>query len=35
VIRPLVSERLGLGDVAGGLQRLADGMTVGRIAFIP
>jgi NADPH2:quinone reductase len=35
VIRPLVSERLGLGDVADGLQRLADGMTVGRIAFLP
>ena len=35
VIRPLVGERLGLGDVAAGLQRLADGMTVGRIAFLP
>jgi NADPH:quinone reductase len=34
VIRPLVSERLGLGDVAAGLQRLADGETVGRIAFL-
>jgi NADPH2:quinone reductase len=35
VIRPLVSERLSLGDVADGLQRLAEGMTVGRIAFLP
>jgi NADPH:quinone reductase len=34
-IRPLVSERLPLEDVAAGLQRLADGDTVGRIVFIP
>ena len=30
-IRPLVGERLGLAEVASGLQRLADGDTVGRI----
>jgi NADPH:quinone reductase len=35
LIRPLVSERLGLGDVAEGVQRLADGDIVGRIAFLP
>jgi len=35
VIKPLVSERLGLEEVAGGLQRLADGDTVGRIVFTP
>jgi NADPH:quinone reductase len=35
VIRPLVSERLGLGDVRDGVQRLADGATVGRIVFLP
>jgi len=34
-IRPLVSERLGLGEVPAGLQRLADGGTVGRIVFVP
>ncbi len=34
-IRPLVSERLGLGGVPAGLQRLADGDTVGRIVFVP
>lgn len=33
--RPLVSERLALGDVADGLQRLADGATVGRVAYVP
>ncbi len=33
-IRPLVSERLALDDVADGLQRLADGSTVGRVAFV-
>jgi len=32
-IRPLVSERLGLDQVPAGLQRLADGGTVGRIVF--
>src|SRR5215470_12400592 len=34
-IRPLVSERLGMNDVPAGLQRLADGATVGRIVFTP
>ena len=34
-IRPLVGERLGLGEVASGLQRLADGASVGRIVFTP
>ena len=34
-IRPLVAERLGLGEVASGLQRLADGASVGRIVFTP
>jgi NADPH:quinone reductase len=34
-IRPLIGERLGLADVAGGVQRLADGDTVGRIVFVP
>jgi NADPH2:quinone reductase len=34
-IRPLVSERLGMDDVPAGLQRLADGATVGRIVFTP
>jgi NADPH:quinone reductase-like Zn-dependent oxidoreductase len=34
-IRPLVSERLGLDEVPAGLQRLADGGTVGRIVFVP
>ena len=34
-IKPLVSERLGLQEVPGGLQRLADGDTVGRIVFTP
>ena len=29
-IRPLIGERLGLTDVADGIQRLADGSTVGR-----
>ncbi|WP_329067863.1 NADPH:quinone oxidoreductase family protein [Amycolatopsis sp. NBC_01480] len=32
-IRPLIGERLGLGEVAEGLQRLADGKTVGRVVF--
>ena len=35
VIRPLVSERLGLDDVADGVQRLADGSTVGRVVVTP
>jgi NADPH2:quinone reductase len=34
-IKPLVSERLGLADVADGLQRLADGDTIGRVTFQP
>jgi len=34
-VRPLVSERLGLDEVPAGLQRLADGDTVGRIVFVP
>jgi NADPH:quinone reductase len=33
VARPLVGERLGLDDVADGVQRLADGATVGRVVF--
>lgn len=33
-IRPLVSEHLGLADVADGIQRLADGLTVGRVAYV-
>jgi NADPH2:quinone reductase len=35
VVKPLVSERLALDAVADGLQRLADGTTVGRVAFVP
>jgi len=35
LIRTLVSERLTLGDVPGGLQRLAAGTTTGRITFQP
>ena len=34
-IRPLVGERVGLADVPGVLQRLADGDTVGRIVVTP
>lgn len=34
VIRPLVSERLALADVASGLQRLADGTTTGRVTYV-
>jgi NADPH:quinone reductase len=34
-IKPLVSERLGLADVADGLQRLAEGRTIGRLTFQP
>jgi NADPH2:quinone reductase len=34
-IRPLVGERLGLGEVPAGLERLAAGDTVGRIVFTP
>jgi NADPH2:quinone reductase len=32
-VRPLVSERLALPEVAAGVQRLADGGTVGRVVF--
>ncbi len=35
VIKPLVSERLGLADVADGLERLAAGRTIGRLTFQP
>ena len=35
LIRPLVSERLPLGAVAGGLARLAEGDVVGRLVFVP
>jgi NADPH2:quinone reductase len=34
-IRPLVSERLGLDEVPAGVQRLADGGTVGRVVCVP
>ncbi|MFG2164502.1 NADPH:quinone oxidoreductase family protein [Micromonospora chersina] len=34
-VRPLVSERLPLDEVAAGVQRLADGTTVGRVAYVP
>lgn len=33
-VHPLVSERLALEDLAEGVQRLADGVTVGRIAYV-
>jgi NADPH2:quinone reductase len=33
VVRPLVSEHLPLADVADGVQRLADGVTIGRVAY--
>lgn len=33
-VSPLVSERLALDDVAAGLQRLADGSTVGRVVYV-
>jgi NADPH:quinone reductase len=35
LIRPLVTERLRLDDVPGGLARLAEGDVVGRVAFLP
>jgi NADPH2:quinone reductase len=35
LIRPLVSERLALADLADGVQRLADGTTVGRVVLEP
>jgi len=34
-VRPLIGERLGLEEVPAGLQRLADGDTVGRIVVTP
>jgi NADPH2:quinone reductase len=34
-IRPLVRDRLALDDVPEGLQRLAAGDTIGRLAFLP
>ncbi|MEU4322420.1 NADPH:quinone oxidoreductase family protein [Nocardia fluminea] len=34
-VRPLISERLPLGDVPDGLGRLGDGDTVGRLVFGP
>ncbi len=35
LIRPLVSERLPLGDVAEGIARLSAGDVVGRLVFVP
>ncbi len=35
LIRPLVSERLPLDQIADGVQRLADGKTVGRVVYTP
>jgi NADPH2:quinone reductase len=34
LVRPLVSERLALADVADGVQRLADGTTAGRLVYV-
>jgi NADPH2:quinone reductase len=34
LIKPLVSERLELGQVAEAVQRLADGTTVGRLVYV-
>jgi NADPH:quinone reductase len=34
-IRPMIGEQLDLADVADGVQRLADGITVGRLVFSP
>jgi NADPH:quinone reductase len=34
LVKPLVSERLALDAVADGLQRLADGTTVGRVVYV-
>lgn len=33
-IRPLISERLPLESLGEGVQRLADGRSVGRIAYV-
>ncbi|WP_055491327.1 NADPH:quinone oxidoreductase family protein [Streptomyces sp. TP-A0356] len=35
VVKPLVSERLPLKDAAAAVQRVADGVTTGRVAVIP
>jgi NADPH:quinone reductase len=35
LIKPLVTERLGLAEVPDGLRRLADGATTGRVVFMP
>ncbi|KIH97716.1 alcohol dehydrogenase [Streptomonospora alba] len=35
LVKPLVSERLGASELAEGVQRLADGDTVGRLVFTP
>ncbi|MBV2361917.1 NADPH:quinone oxidoreductase family protein [Streptomonospora nanhaiensis] len=35
LVKPLVSERLGAEGLAAGVQRLADGDTVGRLVFTP
>ncbi|MGW0036949.1 NADPH:quinone oxidoreductase family protein [Gordonia sp. NPDC003376] len=34
-LRPLISERLALTDVADGVARLGEGSTVGRVVFVP
>ncbi|MGW0734865.1 NADPH:quinone oxidoreductase family protein [Streptomyces sp. NPDC002851] len=34
-IKPLISERVALGDAAAAVQRVADGTTTGRIAVLP
>jgi NADPH2:quinone reductase len=33
-VRPLVSQRLALAEVADGVQELADGVTVGRVVYV-
>ncbi|NYF58048.1 NADPH:quinone oxidoreductase family protein [Micromonospora purpureochromogenes] len=33
-VRPLVSQRLSLNEVADGVQELADGVTVGRVVYV-
>lgn len=33
-VRPLVSERLSFSEIAGGIQRLADGGTVGKVVYV-
>jgi NADPH2:quinone reductase len=34
-IAPLVSERVPLGDAAAAVQRVADGVTTGRVVVLP